>query len=278
MSTILKPVVWVLLLPVNLVRWLLKALLWLIVLPFRIIDAIFKSPFWFFRWLFSFLHRSRTVPATIMSMQQVAVFFDLDGYVMFDSRGEKIQIRLTMYENKRFFRKNAEGDVGTLTYRGNWLVKWRPATADNPVASNGKMPLTFLSYAHEWKDDAKFVAGYLGSRGIKVWFDEDRLVVGDELNESVIQAIQKADYFIPMLSQDYYYSEWCNRELETAMEANRKILPIKVEEGELVMPPNIARLFKVDLGDPVFINMRKKNPHGQLNQLIRMVLNKNEEN
>ena len=52
MNTILKPVVWILMLPVNLVRWLLQALLWLIVLPFRIIDALFKAPFWFFRWLF----------------------------------------------------------------------------------------------------------------------------------------------------------------------------------------------------------------------------------
>ena len=269
MNTILKPVVWVLMLPVNLVRWLLQALLWLIVLPFRIIDALFKAPFWFFRWLFSFLHRRHAVPATIVRMQQVAIFADVDGHVLFDSRGEKIPIRLTMYENKRFFRRNAEGDVGTLTYRGNWLVKWKPATADNPFVSGAKMPFAFLSYAHEWKDDARYVAAYIGDRGVKVWFDEDRLMVGDALNQNVIKAIQEADYFIPMLSGQYCNSEWCIRELETAMESDRKILPVKVEGGELVMPPHIDRKFKVGLGDPVFIDLRKHNPHGQLNQLIR---------
>ena len=269
MNTILKPIVLVLMLPVNLVRWLLIALLWLIKLPFRIINAIFQFPFWFFRWLFSFLHRKRTVPGTIVRMQQVQNFVDQEGHVAFDSRGETIPIRLTMYERKSFFGRNAEGDVGTLTYRGNWLVKWKLATAENPVLSGIETPLVFLSYAHEWKDDARYVAAYVGARGVRVWFDEERLTVGDALDKNVIQAVESADYFIPLLCRDYSLSEWCIRELETAIEADRKILPVKVESGELVMPPSIDRLFKADLGDPVFIDLRKRNPHRQLNQLIK---------
>jgi hypothetical protein len=268
MNTIFKFIVKVLMLPVNLVRWLLRALLWLIAMPFRIINAIFVFPFWFLRWLFSFLHHKDTAPATIVRMQQVQNFADQEGHVVFNRRGKTIPIRLTMYERKKFFGRNSEGDVGQLTHRGNWLVKWKLATADNPVVSGEKTPLVFLSYAHEWKDDAKYVANYLGKSGVKVWFDEERLMVGDALNKKVIQAVQGADYFIPLLCRDYNLSKWCIQELETAVAADRKILPVKVESGELVMPPYIDRLFKVDLGDPLFIDLRKKNPIDQLNQLI----------
>ncbi len=271
MYAIFKPVVRILLLPFDLIRWLFRAVIWVVALPFRIINAIFKAPFWFFRWLFSLLHRKHTVPASILRIWQETNFADSDVYVLFDSRGKTVQIRLNLFQIKSFLAQYSEGDVGTVAYRGAWLVKWQPASVDRPVAIGTKHGVVFLSYAHEWKLDAKFVAKYLGSRGIKVWFDEERLQVGDSLNKKVIEAIRNSDYFIPMLSQDYYFSKWCNREMETAFKLGCKVLPIKVEEGELVMPPYIDHLYKEDLGDPIFADLRKKNPHAQLDQLISRI-------
>lgn len=272
MYAIFRPVVKILLLPFNLISWLLKAILWVLVLPFQIIDFVFKFPFWLFRWLFSLLHRKKTVPASILRIWQESNMADSDVYVLFDNRGKKVKIRLNVYQIKSFLSRYSEGDVGRVTHRGAWLVKWRPASIARPITVGTEHGIVFLSYAHEWKDEAKFVAKYLGSRGVNVWLDEDRLDIGDALTERVIKTICDADYFIPMLSQDYFLSEWCVRELETAVKAKCKVLPVKVEDGELIMPPNITHLYKKDLGDPVFADLRKKNPHGQLNQLIAKIL------
>lgn len=259
---------WILLLPVRLIRWVLRALLWLIALPFRIIDAILKAPFWFFRWIYSFLFRRRTVPATILRMWQESYMADYNSYVLFDSRGKKIKIRLTMYENNRFFANNAEGDIGRLTHRGAWLVKWQPATADQPIVLVDKKAYAFLSYAHEWTEEAQYIAEFLGSRGVTVWFDEQRLQVGDSLTDGVVNAIEKTSFFIPLLSRHYFLSEWCVRELEKALETKRRILPIKVEDGDLLLPPHLSKKLKSALQDLIFIDLRKTNPLAKLNQLI----------
>jgi hypothetical protein len=262
-------------LPYDVVRFLLLVFVWVIKLPFRLLEAVVVLPWLFLGWLFSLVHRSYSSPATIMRIWSDP----LPGassryytYVLFDAQGARVQIRLTYFQVERFVRKYSVGDVGHLKYRGSRLINWVPASTEHPIKSPDRGQKVFLSYAHEWHDEAAYVAQFLSSRGVAVWHDEKNLRVGDSLRAEVKNGITCAKYFVPFFSSEYFTSEWCMRELDTALKSNCKLLPVKVSSGELVMPPHFKRVYREKLGEPVFIDMRQREPTKLLNQLVDRII------
>lgn len=277
MNKVLQLILWVLMLPINLIRWLFQGVAWLLMLPLRLIEIIFTLPFWFLGWLSSFLRRSRTAPAEIVRVWQdppPGATGRHWTYVLFDSRGEKIQVKLHFFQINHFLANYGEGDVGTITHRGKWLAKWEPASTKKSAqgATPAKNDLVFISYSHEWQNDAKFIAEYLGARGVNVWFDEHKLEPGDSLRKEIVQMIDKAAYFIPVLSENYFRSIWCREEFELAANVGTKIIPVKIGQGEIFMPPAIKRLYQDKLGEPLHLDLNKKNPRKRLARLASKIL------
>lgn len=58
----------------------------------------------------------------------------------------------------------------------------------------------FISYAHEDLSIAASIVGKLKSKGIKVWFDAQKLGGGDEYDQRIIKAINNCKFFVPILS------------------------------------------------------------------------------
>ena len=112
----------------------------------------------------------------------------------------------------------------------------------------------FVSHASEDKDD--FVRDFvkcLQQHGLKVWYDEFTLRVGDSLRRSMDNGLKNSRYGIVILSEAFFSKEWPQRELDGlfAREVNgeKVILPIwhKISKNEVLkFSPIIADMLALN--------------------------------
>jgi hypothetical protein len=112
----------------------------------------------------------------------------------------------------------------------------------------------FVSHASEDKDD--FVRDFvkcLKQNGLKVWYDEFTLRVGDSLRRSIDNGLKNSRYGIVVLSEAFFSKEWPQRELDGlfAREVNgeKVILPIwhKISKNEVMkFSPIIADMLALN--------------------------------
>jgi formylglycine-generating enzyme required for sulfatase activity len=106
----------------------------------------------------------------------------------------------------------------------------------------------FISHASEDKEEiARPLAEALQQTGLKVWYDEFTLKIGDSLRRSVERGISNSKYGVVILSPNFFAKEWTKRELDslTAREitGGKVILPIwhnVTHQDVLRFSPNLA--------------------------------------
>lgn len=101
----------------------------------------------------------------------------------------------------------------------------------------------FISYNHADADLARGIAAALEAHGYYVWIDEGQIKLGDNLIESIGDAIDRVDFLVALVSEHSVQSDWCKKELALAMtgEINRRgisVLPCRV--GDAIVPPSLA--------------------------------------
>lgn len=115
--------------------------------------------------------------------------------------------------------------------------------------------------SHAWEDKEVFVrplAGLLQKFGVKVWYDEFSLKVGDSLSRSIDKGLSNSRYGIVVLSKAFITKPWTEYELrglitkEVGME--KVILPIwhEITKDEIM-------LFSPPLADKVALLTEKLN-------------------
>jgi TIR domain len=73
----------------------------------------------------------------------------------------------------------------------------------------------FVSHATEDKNDfVRPLVHRLTERGLKVWFDEFTLKVGDSLRRSIDRGLAASRFGIVVISPDFLRKEWPQRELD----------------------------------------------------------------
>jgi len=109
----------------------------------------------------------------------------------------------------------------------------------------------FISHASEDKDAvARPLAEALKKRGLRVWYDEFTLKLGDNLRRTIDRGLSKSTYGIVILSKSFFAKNWPQKELDglDAREKDNKkvILPIwhevSKEEVEQYSPMLAGRL------------------------------------
>lgn len=106
----------------------------------------------------------------------------------------------------------------------------------------------FISHAHEDKRVAGPLARALeDEEGLAVWYDDDRLELGDGLRRSIDEGLAKSRFGVLILSPHFFASDWTATELDAlAATARRKLLPVRheltTEELERVSPTLAGRL------------------------------------
>lgn len=73
----------------------------------------------------------------------------------------------------------------------------------------------FISHASEDKQDfVKPLANALVQEGLRVWYDEFELQMGDSLRRSIDRGLRDSRFGIVVLSPDFFAKEWPQRELD----------------------------------------------------------------
>lgn len=112
----------------------------------------------------------------------------------------------------------------------------------------------FISHASEDKEDfVRLFASNLKSKGLRVWYDEFELRIGDSLRRSIDNGLSSSRYGIVVLSVAFFNKEWPQRELDGlfAREVNgeKVILPIwhKISKDEVMKySPMIADMLALN--------------------------------
>lgn len=89
----------------------------------------------------------------------------------------------------------------------------------------------FISHASEDKNTfVKSLADELAKRGLKVWYDDFTLKVGDSLRQSIEKGVAKSRFGIVILSPNFFNRPWTERELSALFareeQSKKVILPI----------------------------------------------------
>ncbi len=72
----------------------------------------------------------------------------------------------------------------------------------------------FISYASENKDAiARPLAEALRDKGLRVWYDEFSLTVGDSLRKSIDQGLARSRFGVVILSKHFFEKRWPEQEL-----------------------------------------------------------------
>lgn len=123
--------------------------------------------------------------------------------------------------------------------------------ANARVAESESTPVdydVFISHASEDKDDlVRPLAEELVELGIKVWYDEFRLTVGDSLRRSIDAGLANSKFGIVVLSPSFFANNWPQYELDglvqREMQGGKVILPLwhKVSKSEVMgYSPSLA--------------------------------------
>jgi TIR domain-containing protein len=105
------------------------------------------------------------------------------------------------------------------------LVQQQPARVY--AAATGKRWDVFISHASEDKDGfVRPLAAALEKTGLKVWYDETALVVGDSLRGKIDEGLAQSRYGIVVLSPSFFNKQWPQRELDGLV--SKEIAGVKV--------------------------------------------------
>ena len=98
--------------------------------------------------------------------------------------------------------------------------------------------MIFISYSHKDKDFVDKLALILVDKRIKVFIDRWELNLGDSITNKIQDAISEASFLMVVLSKNSMLSDWCKREITTALmlELEKKrvvLLPILLEDCQI---------------------------------------------
>jgi hypothetical protein len=136
--------------------------------------------------------------------------------------------------------------LANVVDRGRLIRGWKR------IASGGMAQSwdVFISHAIEDKDDvARPLYDELKRRGLRVWFDEAELTLGDSLRQKIDEGLAKARFGAVILSHRFFQKAWPQRELDGLVateDRQKRILPVwhkmKKEEVESYSPMLAGRL------------------------------------
>ncbi len=101
----------------------------------------------------------------------------------------------------------------------------------------------FISYSSKDKVFAARLASDLKAKGLRVWYDQWELRVGDSLLDKIGAGISSNDYLVVILSKSSVASEWVKKELNAALikelgEKRVVVLPVLIEDCKI--PPLLS--------------------------------------
>jgi WD40 repeat protein len=90
------------------------------------------------------------------------------------------------------------------------------------------MKRVFVSYSHRNRVFAERLARDLGDAGLEVWIDFRQIQGGEQWRDEIFKGLEHAEIVTACLSPEAVQSEWCRREISTAKNENKLLIPVMV--------------------------------------------------
>ena len=126
------------------------------------------------------------------------------------------------------------------------------------IQLKSKQIKVFISYPYDKKEFIEKITKDLEVRNIYPINIEDKILVGDNIEEKIKNNIALSDYFIVLLSNKENKSDFLGKELDIAFNLNKRILPISY--GDVSVPEKLSGIKYADFS---------KNYQSALNLLIK---------
>ncbi|MBN2148848.1 MAG: TIR domain-containing protein, partial [Anaerolineales bacterium] len=101
----------------------------------------------------------------------------------------------------------------------------------------------FISYSRKDIAFARLIREALQQSQIDTWIDWERIPVGERWWQEICQAIQNANIFMFIISQNSIGSKVCKEEIDQALQNHKRIIPIVVDD----LKPEAIQEFAPDL-------------------------------
>lgn len=94
----------------------------------------------------------------------------------------------------------------------------------------------FISYARADLDAANAVRQVLERNGISCWMDVEGIQTGEAFGEEIANAIETCKVVVFILSERSQQSRWTRKEVTTAINEGKPVLPIAIEKCDVIAP------------------------------------------
>lgn len=165
-----------------------------------------------------------------------------------------------------------------------------PAAKNQPLSSvpsllhdvdgnydSGELYDVFISHASEDKDEVvRPLATALKNLGLRVWYDEFELKIGDSLRRKIDQGLSRSRFGVVVISRDFIKKGWTNYELDglitRAVSGEQSLLPIwhnitrrEVMDFSPSLADKVARNTAVDTIEDIAVEIGEviKGPSGE---------------
>lgn len=140
------------------------------------------------------------------------------------------------------FKLSAKTAIERLKYIKEKITRFTEDLEANflGVSEAARVALNFfMTYSHEDIKIAERIATDLRKRGHNVWRDQDNIRFGESFRRAIERGIQKAHFVIFLLSPSSIESDWCQRELDMAIEKekNGKVTVLPIIVRSCAIPP-----------------------------------------
>lgn len=147
------------------------------------------------------------------------------------------------------FQRNLNAELSATSALSRKIESMTPQHQESEVSYD-----LFISHASEDKEDlVRPLAVALEKLGVKVWYDEFTLKIGDSLRRSIDSGLSSSRFGTVVLSSSFFSKNWTQYELDgmiaKEMDGRKMILPIwhKVTKSEVIK-------FSPTLADKVALN------------------------
>ena len=100
----------------------------------------------------------------------------------------------------------------------------------------------FISHSSIDKPAVRALAERLKDDGLRVWFDEWEINIGDMIGLKIEQGLEESRALVPVMSTNAFASDWVMLERHTAIyrdptNAQRRFIPLRLDDAEIKGTP-----------------------------------------
>src|SRR5260221_11398706 len=106
------------------------------------------------------------------------------------------------------------------------------------------MALVFVRYSHRDQTFVTQLVADLHKNNVPVWFDKESILAGQRWDDAIEKGLTDSTHLIFVLSPDSVASQNVKDEVDTAIDANKAIVPVLLQDVKL--PPPLRRIQDTD--------------------------------